>query len=303
MSGRKTEAIQIALELLKPTPSATQLNDARNVLAGALVGGPAGESLRSQCDRLARFIIENCAGYPQGDEGAMDAAIRIIRDQKNESFKRLSESQQAFETEVTTVRQVLGEEISRITKERDDLQEAVSTCMATLNHLHAAIVVPQCSATTEILYSGVGTASAHCLKPSGHKGTPHSSKGGVEWNDAATVAQPPPVTATQEHAAVGHAPQTRCINCNLTRAEHGKGTSRCDRFTEYPKPCPYAHPIWRWVVIVEFITKRTEHVFAAPSAEDALTMARLARVTDHPFTGYVQTPGVIVEIRCAGKAQ
>ena len=479
--SRKREAIQIALELLKPTPSATQLNDARNVLAGALVGAPAGESLRSQCDRLARFIIENCAGYPQGDEGAMDAAVRIIRAQKNEIVEQrkriseaatkgplskdwtsnssdvaklgrdmlgegftpnqnetvtvaairfirdlkleLTEAKTAFETETATVRQVLGEELSLLSKkledtktslmsvtvQRDDLWtlldnidtldgssksdcawfrkhacielkkrfiasrtpadrrcsstfecsfdggKQTARCIFPSGHIgpdhkddsvegrlvmwsdvpvaaaeqqpfswarvgpytrkdfagttvlsseasarnatieSGPVVQPppvtaiQCEATTEILYSGVGTASTHCLKPSGHKDA-HRSREGTEWNDAATTAQPPPVSAAQEHAAV-----KRCINCNLTQDEHGKGPSQCARFTEYPKPCPYAHPLWRWVIIVRNGEKK-EYVFTAPTAEDALAMFR----AEWPVLSL--HPSISV-MRCEGRVQ
>lgn len=37
------------------------------------------ESLGSQVHRLARFITENCEGYPNVNEGAVDCAIRIIK--------------------------------------------------------------------------------------------------------------------------------------------------------------------------------------------------------------------------------
>ena len=37
------------------------------------------ESLKSQVDRLAKFILENCEGYPNKNEGAIDCAIRIIK--------------------------------------------------------------------------------------------------------------------------------------------------------------------------------------------------------------------------------
>ncbi len=46
------------------------------------------EALKQQIDKLATFILENCEGYPNQDEGAVDTAIRIIKDLQN---KRIPE--------------------------------------------------------------------------------------------------------------------------------------------------------------------------------------------------------------------
>ncbi len=42
------------------------------------------ESMKSQINRLAKFILNNCDGYPNQNEGACDCAIRIIKDSKNQ---------------------------------------------------------------------------------------------------------------------------------------------------------------------------------------------------------------------------
>ena len=39
----------------------------------------ANESLESQVQRLADHILNNCEGYPNENEGAIDCAIRIIK--------------------------------------------------------------------------------------------------------------------------------------------------------------------------------------------------------------------------------
>ena len=43
---------------------------------------PQSESLKSQIDRLARFILEEIPGEPSQDQGAVDAAIRIMKQQR-----------------------------------------------------------------------------------------------------------------------------------------------------------------------------------------------------------------------------
>ena len=40
------------------------------------------ETLKSQVKRLAEFIMQECKGYPNQSEGAIDCAIRIIKDLK-----------------------------------------------------------------------------------------------------------------------------------------------------------------------------------------------------------------------------
>jgi len=42
------------------------------------------ESLEDQVQRLAKFIMDNCEGYPNESEGAIDCAIRIIGDTKTQ---------------------------------------------------------------------------------------------------------------------------------------------------------------------------------------------------------------------------
>jgi hypothetical protein len=37
-----------------------------------------GESLESQVERLARFILDNVPGEPSEDQGAIDTAIRLL---------------------------------------------------------------------------------------------------------------------------------------------------------------------------------------------------------------------------------
>lgn len=39
-----------------------------------------GESPQQQIDRLAKFIMEEVPGEPSEDQGAVDTAIRLIRD-------------------------------------------------------------------------------------------------------------------------------------------------------------------------------------------------------------------------------
>jgi len=43
------------------------------------------ESLESQIDRLAKFILAECDGYPRMDCGAVDCAIQIIKDLKGKN--------------------------------------------------------------------------------------------------------------------------------------------------------------------------------------------------------------------------
>lgn len=39
-----------------------------------------GESAEQQIDRLAKFIMEEVPGEPSEDQGAVDTAMRLIRD-------------------------------------------------------------------------------------------------------------------------------------------------------------------------------------------------------------------------------
>ena len=45
------------------------------------------ESLTKQINILAKFIMETCEGYPNANEGAIDCAIRIIKDHKGELLR------------------------------------------------------------------------------------------------------------------------------------------------------------------------------------------------------------------------
>lgn len=49
---------------------------------------PLAEPLQSQVDRLAHFIFTKVPGEPSHDEGAIDAAIRIIRAQQRKLARR-----------------------------------------------------------------------------------------------------------------------------------------------------------------------------------------------------------------------
>ena len=44
------------------------------------------ETLKSQVKRLAEFIMQECKGYPNQSEGAIDCAMRIIKDLKKTSL-------------------------------------------------------------------------------------------------------------------------------------------------------------------------------------------------------------------------
>ena len=51
------------------------------------------ESLKSQVDRLANFILEHCEGYPNKNEGAIDCAIRIIKAYATQRVKEANRKQ------------------------------------------------------------------------------------------------------------------------------------------------------------------------------------------------------------------
>jgi len=45
------------------------------------------ESPTKQINRLAKFIMDTCEGYPNANEGAIDCAIRIINDHSGELLR------------------------------------------------------------------------------------------------------------------------------------------------------------------------------------------------------------------------
>lgn len=53
------------------------------------------ETLKNQINRLANFIMNECDGYPNASEGAVDCAIRIIKDHQEQikSFLEISDEE------------------------------------------------------------------------------------------------------------------------------------------------------------------------------------------------------------------
>ncbi len=51
----------------------------------------AHESLDSQIDRLAKFIVEHIPGEPSQSEGAVDTAIRIMSSQQGQTDLEIAE--------------------------------------------------------------------------------------------------------------------------------------------------------------------------------------------------------------------
>jgi hypothetical protein len=97
------------------------LDEANNQLHRILKTAPLaqpeqGPSLNSQIDRLADYILNHCPGEPSQNQGAVDTAIRIIGGHHGQMAEALA----SFEKENATIRRVLGEEVARVTKQRDD---------------------------------------------------------------------------------------------------------------------------------------------------------------------------------------
>ena len=55
------------------------------------------EALESQVNRLAKFILNECDGYPNQSEGAIDCAIRIIKDLKAQKASQSQPSDEDIE--------------------------------------------------------------------------------------------------------------------------------------------------------------------------------------------------------------
>lgn len=82
------------------------------------------ETLEGQVNRLATFIMSECEGYPNASEGAIDCAIRIIKDLRAE-LSRLSEPKNGIEprqsTECEPDKKVMSVEVKCPACESEDI--------------------------------------------------------------------------------------------------------------------------------------------------------------------------------------
>lgn len=93
-----------------------------------------GELVREQIDRLVRFIMDEVPGEPSRSEGAVDTAIRAMRDLRAE-VARLNDGNHMYHARMRQ----LEEEIDRLTADRDHLTAMLSEATTREEKLEAEI--------------------------------------------------------------------------------------------------------------------------------------------------------------------
>ena len=78
------------------------------------------ETLKSQVKRLAEFIMQECKGYPNQSEGAIDCAIRIIKDLKEfaslnpERVREVLQDHSTFNAKISSKSFIIDDEFDSI---------------------------------------------------------------------------------------------------------------------------------------------------------------------------------------------